>query len=65
MFFRFSLIDPDFKIFIDGQEVTIDDLENLAENTEFLWRINDFSDPYIDTKLKALKFPEGSEVPPG
>lgn len=65
MFFRFSLVDPEFRIFIDGTEVTLDDLDDLAGNTEFLWRINGFSDPFIDTKLTALNFPEGFGIPSG
>ena len=57
LYFRFSLLDNAFNIFIDGQKVTLDDLNDLAEKTEFLWKINDLNDPYINEKLVALKEP--------
>lgn len=41
MYFRFALLDQDFKIFLNGEEITLNDLGNLSEKTEFLWRIND------------------------
>lgn len=47
MSFRFTLIDEDFSIFVNGEKVTVDDLENLIKSTEFLWLINDYSDEYI------------------
>jgi len=57
LYFRFSLMDNSFNIFIDGQKITLDDLNDLAEKTEFLWRINDLDDPYINEKLTKLKEP--------
>lgn len=48
LYFRFSLIEPGFKIFLNKEEVTIDALKELADQTQFLWTINNFdSDPYI------------------
>lgn len=55
LYFRFSLIDQSFSIFLNDEEVTLDDLKDLAEKTEFLWTINGFKDPYVDKHLKALK----------
>jgi len=55
LYFRFSLLDNSFNIFIDDEKVTLDDLNDLAEKTEFLWRINDLNDPYIKEKLTKLK----------
>ncbi len=49
--FRFSLVDPSFKIFVNEKQITEDDLNELAENTLFLWEINTHTDPYIE-KLK-------------
>ncbi len=49
--FRFSLVDPSFKIFVNEKQITEDDLNELAENTQFLWEINTHTDPYIE-KLK-------------
>ncbi|MCY4183828.1 MAG: ATP-binding protein [Rhodobacteraceae bacterium] len=48
MTFRFSVIDKDFKIHVNGQEVTIEDLKDLGGNTEFCWVVNDYSDDYIE-----------------
>lgn len=56
MSFRFSLIDPNFSIFVNGEKVTIDDLSGLMENTEFLWSINNYHDDFT-AGLTALKNP--------
>jgi hypothetical protein len=48
LYFRFSLIDPSFNIFLDGEKITYKHLDSLAEKTEFLWRIGDREDPYVD-----------------
>ncbi|MFA6269622.1 MAG: ATP-binding protein [Candidatus Paceibacterota bacterium] len=48
LYFRFSLIDPEFKIVLNNTEVTIDALSELASNTEFVWNINNYdSDPFL------------------
>jgi hypothetical protein len=52
LYFRFSLIDKSFKIFLDDKRITLDDLTDLADRTEFLWNINGLRDPYINQKLK-------------
>ncbi|RJP17118.1 MAG: DNA mismatch repair protein [Candidatus Abyssobacteria bacterium SURF_5] len=57
LYFRFSLLDDSFNVFIDDEKITLDDLNDLAEKTEFLWRINDLDDPYINDKLTKLKEP--------
>lgn len=54
LYFRFSLIDKSFNIFVNGDPVTLADIKTLSESTEFLWKINDLQDPYLDT-LSALK----------
>ncbi len=48
LYFRFSLLDPNFNIFLDGEKITHKHLTVLAEKTEFLWTIGDHADPYID-----------------
>ncbi|HJH26382.1 MAG TPA: DNA mismatch repair protein [Methanophagales archaeon] len=53
-YFKFSLIDERFNIFVNDEQVTVDDLKDLSEATEFLWNINDLEDPYINT-LSALE----------
>ena len=47
LYFRFSLLDEDFNIFVGKDLVTHECLEDLASNTQFLWKINDIKDPYI------------------
>lgn len=54
LYFRFSLIDHDFKIFLNDKEVTIAALKGLADKTQFVWNINDYaSDPYLETVKPA------------
>lgn len=55
LYFRFSLVDSSFHIFLNDKEITENDLQSLAEKTQFLWNINTLEDPYIDQELKALK----------
>lgn len=45
--FRFSLVDPEFAIFINDKLVSPRDLDVLARNTQFVWTLNDFSDPFL------------------
>lgn len=47
LYFRFSLIDSDFNIFICDEPVTHECLDELAAKTQFLWKINELPDPYI------------------
>jgi hypothetical protein len=58
LYFRFSLIDKSFNIFLDGEKITIENLKELAQNTQFLWNINRLSDPYIAKMLTSLEEPE-------
>lgn len=55
LYFRFSLIDDSFNIYVDDEQITLDHLNDLARKTEFLWNINNLADPYIDEKLTSLK----------
>lgn len=55
LYFRFSLLDGNFNIIIDGQRVTHLDLKSLSESTEFLWTLGDHKDPYVDEGLTAVK----------
>jgi hypothetical protein len=47
--FHFSLLDENFTIHVNGQPVGIDDLKELTDRTEFVWRLESY-----DEKLKAL-----------
>jgi hypothetical protein len=54
MSFRFSLIDPEFSIFVNKEEVSINDLNDLIGNTEFVWLINNHEDDFVSA-LSGLK----------
>lgn len=57
LYFRFSLVDKSFNIFVNDEQVTLDDLKDLSEATEFLWNINSLRDPYLDTLSKLASEP--------
>ncbi|PIQ84568.1 MAG: DNA mismatch repair protein [Candidatus Omnitrophica bacterium CG11_big_fil_rev_8_21_14_0_20_63_9] len=54
LYFRFSLLDPSFEIFLNGEKITHEHLSSLAENTEFLWKIGDYKDPYVRALERAF-----------
>lgn len=54
MSFKFSLIDENFAIHVNGKKVGVRDLEDLSNSTEFLWLINDYDEAYIRS-LEKLK----------
>jgi hypothetical protein len=63
LYFRFSLLDSSFNIFLDGEEITYKHLEDLAAKTEFLWIIGDHEDPYVeDLKSRFAKIPADHET---
>ena len=51
LYFRFSLLDVSFNIFINEEKITLEHLNSLVEKTQFLWNINNLKDPYISEKL--------------
>ena len=63
LYFRFSLLDPSFNIFLDGERITYEHLEDLAAKTEFLWIIGDHEDPYVEElKSRFAKAPADHET---
>ena len=52
LYFRFSLLDKNFNIIVNGRKITLDELSELIDNTQFLWKINDVDDPYITDWLE-------------
>src|SRR5207249_3655917 len=54
LYFRFSLLDKSFKIFLDDEQITHKNLSNLAEKTEFLWKIGDCEDPFVRALEQAF-----------
>lgn len=49
LYFRFSIIDPNFNIYVNDEQITIKLLKDLADSTQFEWVINRFKDPFLDT----------------
>jgi Histidine kinase-, DNA gyrase B-, and HSP90-like ATPase len=63
LYFRFSLLDSSFNIYLDGEKITYKHLKDLAEATEFLWIIGGSNDPYVSGLEKAFsKEPKAHEV---
>lgn len=55
LYFRFSLLDDSFSIYLNDEKITEEHLKELAEKTEFLWNINTLDDPYIKNELTEKK----------
>ena len=48
LYFRFSLKDPTFNIYINEKPITIKELDSIKEKTQFVWILNAIDDPYIN-----------------
>lgn len=62
LYFRFSLLDEKFNMFVNNEKIDEKMLRGLVEDTQFLWKINDIKDPFIeqlslDSEPKTLKSP--------
>lgn len=53
LFFRFSLIDESFKIHLNDDSITLNELNDLSLSTQFVWQINSIDDPYLKEKISA------------
>lgn len=53
LFFRFSLIDSSFKIYLNDDQITLNELNDLSLSTQFVWQINSLEDPYLKEKISA------------
>ena len=60
LYFRFSLMDKSFNIFLNDEKITTSCLDDLAMRTEYLWVINGINDPYV-THLKSIFTAERNE----
>lgn len=47
--FHFSLIDLEFTIHVNGTPISVNDLQSLATATEFVWKIADYNDDFLET----------------
>ena len=56
LYFRFSLKDPSFNIYINEKLITIEELNSIKVKTQFVWILNNINDPYIkDGNFKKSK----------
>jgi len=58
LYFRFSLLDKSFTMYLNNEKITLNSLIDLAQKTQFLWNINHLDDPYIKKMLTNLDEPE-------
>lgn len=54
LYFKFSLIDPSFSIYLDDELVDHSALDDLATKTQFLWTINGHGDAYLTSLLEKF-----------
>jgi hypothetical protein len=54
LYFRFSLIDSNFNIYVNGELIDESLLNDFSNNTQFLWKINQFTDTFI-SKMEQLQ----------
>ena len=47
--FKFSLLDKSFKIYINDEVINERELDDLAKSSQFVWIINDYSEPYLES----------------
>lgn len=55
LYFKFSLLDEKFNIYVNGDLITCKMLEDLAAKTEFVWKINGFSEPFLESDESKIK----------
>lgn len=54
LYFRFSLLDDSFNIYLNDTKITLDDLSDLMQHTQFVWVINGFEDPFVKEGLSKV-----------
>ena len=47
LYFRFSLLDSSFNVFLNGDKITLNELDDLLAHTQLMWTINNTSDPFV------------------
>ena len=69
LYFRFSLLDESFNIYLNDEKITHKNLNKLMKDTQFLWEIENNNDPFINEikeifsqtpkehRNKTIKFP--------
>lgn len=59
LYFRFSLLDKSFKMFLNDEQITHKNLGKLVDKTQFLWKVGEFADPFVQAVDKAFSKDEG------
>jgi len=54
LYFRFSLLDKAFNIYLNGEKITHKHLSELVGKTQFLWEIGNNKDPLINEIKKVF-----------
>ncbi len=54
LYFRFSILDKNFSIYVNEERVGLDDLTDLLDSTEFVWIVNKYEDEFVKA-LPQLK----------
>ena len=62
LYFRFSLLDQNFNIYIDDEKISHDCLMDLVLKTEFLWEINNINDPFIQLLKEKDVLKENTQI---
>lgn len=62
LYFRFSMLDSSFNIYVNDELISEKLLKDLAENTQFLWPVNNFHDDFTNSmsNLEESKFMKSS-----
>lgn len=60
--FHFSLIDPEFTIHVNGTPISVNDLESLAIATEFVWKIAEYKDDFLETCTNVKRWAAAPET---
>lgn len=52
LYFRFSLLDSSFNVFLNGDKITLNELNDLLAHTQLMWTINNTSDSFVRDYLQ-------------
>lgn len=55
LYYRFSLIDDDFNIYLNDEKITTEELSDLVNDTQIFWMINDLEKDSFVKELKNKK----------
>ena len=54
LYFKFSLLDGDFKIYVNKEQIGVNQLNDLAQHTQFIWTINCFTEPFLEKEVTGI-----------